>query len=122
MQGRQKIPSLGNVFVEAMHYIWNSKTDPGRATVEHGYRLHHARNLAFIGKHLKPLSQIPALAQRVKRLWTLFQLPYPGGRSFHWAPLRSTHRTPLTKVRLSLAVTPTQRQTNLTPPHPPGTS
>ena len=46
---------MGNVFVEAMHYIWNSKTDPGRATVEHGYRLHHARNLAFIGKHLKPL-------------------------------------------------------------------
>ena len=28
----------------------------------------------------KILSQIPALAQRVKRLWTLFQLPYPGGR------------------------------------------
>ena len=56
----------------------------------------------------KILSQIPALAQRVKRLWTLFQLPYPGGRSFHCAPLRNTHRTPLTKVRLSLAVTPTQ--------------
>ena len=49
------------------------------------------------------LSQIPALAQRVKRLWTLFQLPYPGGRSF----VRRCAAV-LTKVRLSLAVTPTQ--------------
>ena len=55
----------------------------------------------------KILSQIPDLAQRVNRLWTLFQLPYPGGRSFQWAPLRSTHRTPFTNFRLSLAVTPT---------------
>ena len=26
----------------------------------------------------KIFSHIPDLAQRVKRLWTLFQLPYPG--------------------------------------------
>ncbi len=56
---------------------------------------------------LKMRSQIPALAQRVNRLWTLFQFPYPAGRSFQRAPLRSTHKTPFTKLRLSLAVTPT---------------
>ena len=44
------------------------------------------------GRSWEILSQIPALAKRVKRLWELFQLPYPGGRSFHWAPLRSTQR------------------------------
>jgi hypothetical protein len=38
-----------------LRYIWNSKTDPGRATAEHGYRLHHARSLDFIGEHLNPL-------------------------------------------------------------------
>ena len=32
----------------------------------------------------------------------------PGpGQQFHWTPLRSTHRTPLTNCRLSLAVAPT---------------
>jgi hypothetical protein len=59
------------------------------------------------GKTLNISSQIPDRAQRVKRLWTLFQLPYSTGRPFHCAPLRSTQRTPFTKLRLSLAVTPT---------------
>ena len=62
------------------------------------YRLYESyrrtRNILF---------QIPDLAKRVIRLWALFQLPYCACRSFHSAPLRSTHRTPYTKLRFSLA-------------------
>lgn len=41
-------------------------------------------------------------------LCALFQFPYSAGRSFQRAPLRSTHKTPFTKVRVCLAVTPTE--------------
>lgn len=41
-------------------------------------------------------SHTPFLAQRVKRLWTLFHLPYRSGRSLQRAPDRNTHRTPST--------------------------
>ena len=68
---------------------------------------HHMPVVGIIQKDLEYLLQIPDLAQRVKRLWTLFQLPCPAGRSFHCAKLRNTHGTPWTKPRLSLVVTPT---------------
>jgi hypothetical protein len=51
-------------------------------------------------------SHTPALAQRVKRLWTVLNLPYRSGRSDQRAPDRSTHNTPLTNNRLSAAVRP----------------
>src|SRR5690606_496057 len=51
-------------------------------------------------------SQTPFLAQRVKRLCTLFHLPYRSGSSLHCAPDRRTQRTPLTNRRLSVAVRP----------------
>src|ERR1700761_1697280 len=41
----------------------------------------------------KTLSQTPFLAHRVKRLWTLFHLPYRSGRSCQCAPDRKTHKT-----------------------------
>ena len=44
------------------------------------------------------------VAQRVKRLWMLFQLPYSAGGSFHSAQMCRSHRTPFTELRLSLAV------------------
>src|SRR5215470_733227 len=54
----------------------------------------------------KTRSQTPDFAQRVKRLCTLFHLPYRSGSSSHCAPDRKTHRTPLTNRRLSFAVRP----------------
>jgi hypothetical protein len=54
----------------------------------------------------KTRSQTPALAQREKRVCTLFHLPYRSGRSLQRAPERSTHNTPSTNRRLSLAVRP----------------
>src|SRR5690554_4954012 len=51
-------------------------------------------------------SQTPAFAQREKRLWTLFHLPYRSGSSSHCAPDLSTQSTPLTNRRLSFAVRP----------------
>src|SRR5262245_31607518 len=54
----------------------------------------------------KTRSQTPLLAQRAKRVWTLFHFPYRSGRSCQCAPERSTHRTPLTNRRLSSAVRP----------------
>ena len=47
------------------------------------------------------LSHTPALAQRVKRWWVVFHLPYRSGRSSHRAPDRKTHKTPFTNSRLS---------------------
>src|SRR6185312_8478811 len=51
-------------------------------------------------------SHTPALAQRVKRLCTVFHLPYRSGRSCHHAPDRRTHKTAFTNNRLSAAVRP----------------
>ena len=42
-------------------------------------------------RRTKILCQIPDLAQRVKRLWTLFQLPYPAGSSFRCATPTGLH-------------------------------
>src|SRR5205085_12699684 len=49
-------------------------------------------------------SQTPDFAQRVKRLCTLFHLPYRSGNSSHCAPDLKIQRTPLTNRRLSFAV------------------
>ena len=46
-------------------------------------------------------SQMPALRQRWNRLYTVGQGPYRSGRSRHGAPVRSTHRIPLTTCRSS---------------------
>ena len=54
----------------------------------------------------KTRSQTPAFAHRVKRLWTVFHLPYRSGRSLQRAPERRTHRTAFTNSRLSSPVRP----------------
>src|SRR5215210_4645200 len=54
----------------------------------------------------KTRSHAPFLAQRTKRVCTLFHLPYRAGRSCQRAPERRTHKTPLTNRRLSPAVRP----------------
>lgn len=46
-------------------------------------------------------SQTPALRQRWNRLYTVGHLPYRSGRSRQGAPVRSTHRMPLTTSRSS---------------------
>src|SRR5215216_5384953 len=51
-------------------------------------------------------SHTPALAQRRKRLNTLFQLPKQGPRSRHGAPVRAIHTMASTKSRLSSPVRP----------------
>ena len=48
---------------------------------------------------LKTRSQVPRLAQRSKRLYTVFQLPYLSGMSRQGAPVFSRHITALTKSR-----------------------
>jgi hypothetical protein len=51
-------------------------------------------------------SHTPALAQRVKRLWTDLYLPYRSGKSSHRAPDRKIHKTPFTNNRLSSPLQP----------------
>ncbi len=63
----------------------------------------------FVEDGSKTRSQTAVLAQREKRLCTLFGLPYRSGRSCQWAPERSTHKTPFTNRRLSAAVRPGSR-------------
>jgi hypothetical protein len=51
-------------------------------------------------------SHTPALVQRLKLLWLLFQLPFRLGNCYQQAPLHNTDNTPSAKVRLSEAVLP----------------
>src|SRR5580698_8201535 len=63
----------------------------------------------FLGSLMSDLntrSHTPVLAQRVKRLCTVFHLPYRSGRSYQRAPERRTHKTPFTNCRLSAALRP----------------
>jgi hypothetical protein len=51
-------------------------------------------------------SQTPLAAQRLNRRQTLFQWPKAAGRSRHGAPVRTSHSTPSTNMRLSRPVEP----------------
>ena len=79
---------------------------PGQNEIHHASSINCLPSLTLL-PHAGIGSGMPAPRNdRVASVRIDWQLPYPAGRGMRRAPLRSTHRTLSTKLRLSLAVTP----------------